>query len=632
MASQDKAAGGGKPWFIDQVAPGLWTGGADSAPAVACRLTDLTEMAAVFCRCTEECRAAVRRLERLVEVRDDLPADEAWGLAERMWQSRGEAPPYDRRAFVALIAACRREGTGSLLHAREADGRPAAIALFVHDCNTAYYVLGAEDPGGHAAGAGLVLIWRAIRLLQCETKAIDFGGPVGLFFGATQASPAAIVTPKGNGSIFYKARAADTGNMWDTWGYFHEGTYYRFCLANSGETGWDNISLATSPDGVNWRERGPVLRRRPSSIWMGTGSTWKSPAFSRNGKFMMNFSASEGALTRQTIFFAESTDLVHWTRLGDEFEFKGGGPWYEPFGRWDCIFTIPRPGGGLYGYWTAQSRDRTRHFGFGQSDDGIRWEALEAPQADCPAEGEVGAVAQMAGRYYMMYGTGGSMGMLTMVADRPGGPFLRARRNFTLLSGHTYFTRFFESPDGMLVTYHCIARDGQVYAAPFTRADVDGEGTLRLCWWRGNENMKRAAVPLVAPAPSASPVAMLGNTLDVAGGVILEGTLALPGAGTLTGLYIECEEGQAVAIVLSSDGTVQVGPIGPDATGFMPDKKANRDVAFGRSVAFRLLLEHSLLQFYLHDVLMESYSLPASATGRIGLLGEAAAQLAWAAK
>ena len=33
--------------------------------------------------------------------------------------------------------------------------------------------------------------------------------------------------------------------------------------------------------------------------------------------------------------------------------------------------------------------------------------------------------------------------MLTLAADRPEGPFLAVPRNRTLLSGHTYFTRFF---------------------------------------------------------------------------------------------------------------------------------------------------------------------------------------------
>ena len=433
--------------------------------------------------------------------------------------------------------------------------------------------------------------------------------------------------------IFYKARDRETGNMWDTWAFFHGGTYHLFCLANSGDQGWDNISTATSPDGVHWTERGPILRRRPTSIWMGTGSTWKSPRFDQDGRFLMNFSAAEGIGTRrQTIFFAESTDLVSWTRLGDEYEFTQDERWYEREGRWDCIFTIPRAGGGLYGYLTATPKGPGR-FGFAQSDDGVRWEALPPPEADVVGNGEVGAVAHMAGRYYMMYGTGGSYVMLTLVAERPEGPFLPARRNYSLLSGHTYFTRFFESPDGMLISHHCMARDGEVYAAPFTRAVVDEEGTLRMCWWPGNENMKRSTVPLAAPEPSASPVLMLKNAFDAAGGVILEGTLALPAAGSasLTGLYIECGNGEAVAIAVSPDGSVQVGPIRPDGTDFRPDKKADREFAFGRQVRFRLLLEHSLLQFYLGDILMEGYSLPASATGHIGLLGNVTLLRAWRA-
>ena len=84
---------------------------------------------------------------------------------------------------------------------------------------------------------------------------------------------------------------------------------------------------------------------------MGTGSTWKSPDFETDGKFLMNFSEHKGL--RQTIFFAESTDLVHWTRLPNQYEFKQDTRWYQPDGRWDCIWRIPRPGAGLYGYWTA---------------------------------------------------------------------------------------------------------------------------------------------------------------------------------------------------------------------------------------------------------------------------------------
>lgn len=71
----------------------------------------------------------------------------------------------------------------------------------------------------------------------------------------------------------------------------------------------------------------------------------------------MNFSEWKGL--RQTIFFAASDDLVHWDRLGSEYEFVPDERWYEDRGRWDCIWTIPRPDGGLYGYWTASPKPET---------------------------------------------------------------------------------------------------------------------------------------------------------------------------------------------------------------------------------------------------------------------------------
>ena len=185
-------------------------------------------------------------------------------------------------------------------------------------------------------------------------------------------------------SLFYKAQDEETGNMWDVWLYHHEGTYYLYYLANAGvRVGrgqpWNNISLAISPDGVHWTEQGPILKKSKGATWMGTGSTWKSSTFEKDGKFYMNFSEEIGE--RQNIYFAESTDLRNWTRLkGKEYQFVQDERWYKKNGRWDCIWTIAKPGGGLYGYWTASPLSKDRKFGFGESEDGLHWKALEPPK------------------------------------------------------------------------------------------------------------------------------------------------------------------------------------------------------------------------------------------------------------
>jgi len=54
--------------------------------------------------------------------------------------------------------------------------------------------------------------------------------------------------------MFYKATRPDTGNMWDVWLYHHDGTYYLFSLCKTAQNGWDNFSVARSPDGVHWSD------------------------------------------------------------------------------------------------------------------------------------------------------------------------------------------------------------------------------------------------------------------------------------------------------------------------------------------------------------------------------------------
>jgi hypothetical protein len=37
--------------------------------------------------------------------------------------------------------------------------------------------------------------------------------------------------------MFYKAKAEETGNMWDTWLYMYDGTYYLLAARTTGRIG-----------------------------------------------------------------------------------------------------------------------------------------------------------------------------------------------------------------------------------------------------------------------------------------------------------------------------------------------------------------------------------------------------------
>ena len=162
----------------------------------------------------------------------------------------------------------------------------------------------------------------------------------------------------------------------------------------------------------------------------------------------------------------------------------------------------------------------------------------------------------------------------------------RPRRTFGCWPGHTYFARFFPSPDGLLVNHHSIARNGVVYFAPLKATRVDEQGTLRLAWWTGNEKLKHEPVTGPSQPPRGAVRRVPGAVeakFDTARGVVLEGTLTLPAGPDAKphGLYIECGPDQGVAILVAATGATEIGPMRADGTGFACEKQIDRQWSFG---------------------------------------------------
>lgn len=454
-------------------------------------------------------------------------------------------------------------------------------------------------------------------------------------------------TARRDSALFYRPTS---GTLWDTWIYYHSGTFFMYYLsAPSAEKAWDSVAMATSEDGVHWKERGRVIEAASDVAWMGDGETWSVTDALGKETFIMAFSEWRGPDKggRQTLFFAESRDLLKWTRLDSQFEFRQDERWYEPNGRWDGLWTLPRPGGGRYGYWTATPKGRAG-FGFGESLDGLTWKALPPPQTPGLAYSpEIGAIHEWRGKYYIMSGVDGwgasgddgLFGMVTLVSDSPLGPFEPATKNRRLLIGNNaYFSRFVNTPEGVLVNYHSWElKQGQlvgedfsnVYLAPLKRADWDAEGTLRLAWWPGCDTCKTR--PLSVNLDHAAPrskVVFLTTPFDHRRPHILEGVLILPEASVeiSAGMYFESGDPNApgTAFIVRPRGIVDYGSMHPDGTRFDKKGSVDRDLQPGPTMRFRLVRKGRITEFYLDDFLMPCYCLPELGSGRLALLGDAA--------
>src|SRR5665213_2446293 len=212
-------------------------------------------------------------------------------------------------------------------------------------------------------------------------------------------------------SLFFSPK---TEKMWDTWMYYQNKTFYLYYLImGESVTETNGIGLAISKDGVSWEDKGRILSKSDSATSLGSGSVWKSPISKGKGKYILNFSElydrTSYGKDQQYIFFASSDDLVNWTKLKKRFapdsnfyRMNEGGD-----SRWDCIYSISKPAGGFYGYWTANPEAFSPRFGFGETNNGIDWKALPPPVINWGnkskmASIEVGAVEKINGKYYMM--------------------------------------------------------------------------------------------------------------------------------------------------------------------------------------------------------------------------------------
>ena len=163
------------------------------------------------------------------------------------------------------------------------------------------------------------------------------------------------------------------GRLKDLWVLWHEGAFYLFSMYSTdpagGKENYRNMWMAKSEDGVHWHDIGPVILNAPFKIW--------AMAVHKAGdKFIMNH-GSYGKLgdfhsPHPCLRFWESTDLINWSYMGEDYDLWPDESIYPHGSPLDCMDVVPvvdEDGPKYYGYATGPA-------GFLVSEDAVNWKFL----------------------------------------------------------------------------------------------------------------------------------------------------------------------------------------------------------------------------------------------------------------
>ena len=460
------------------------------------------------------------------------------------------------------------------------------------------------------------------------------------------------------------------GAMWDPSVLWHDGRYHAFMMYNrDGDNGLDaqHCLLATSEDGVHWKDEAVVLQEREHEKgW----NFFKCFVGKCGERFIMDHGVRRGS-AQDMLRFYESTDLKNWSYL---FNSTPDPRWYGVEGqnhRWDHMYILPKdddnPAAGYWGYPVSVPKpgDPTG-VGMMESADGREWTVLPPAPSEWP-EGipardhfEYGGCERIGGRYYLIGGSGGNMGytgygMYTLVADDPRGPFrpdVAAHRLCGNSEAHvSWLAAWCRGKEELLISNYAsmVPQDPSPWMLPLRKPIVDSDGHLRLAWWKGNEALKGKRLALGEQTvrltntgnPGSYDTRFLGGTFDPAEGVVIEGSIRAKsnaGCGTdsedqpVAGFLLDMADNRCMAIMLGIGDperrTARIGELqtGPDGImTFKPMDITARNCATvnglddGKSHSFRLLSRLGMFELYVDDLLMQTFIYEAG-PGKVGFV------------
>lgn len=158
-------------------------------------LNDLSDLNSIWSEFSEQARRNIRKAQAKVTIKTDMDIERFLDLNEKTFLRQGIKLPYSRELVKRIDQASLNQNTRQIFYAEDSAGRIHAAIYILWDEQSAYYMMGGEDPELRNSEASSFLLWQAIQFASKVTKKFDFEGsmiqPIERFFrgfGAQQVA------------------------------------------------------------------------------------------------------------------------------------------------------------------------------------------------------------------------------------------------------------------------------------------------------------------------------------------------------------------------------------------------------------------------------------------------------------
>jgi len=121
-------------------------------------------------------RKNIRKAEKLVEVREDLPAEDFYANHSMTLRKQGDSISYSYELFKKIYDATYGNHAGKVWYAIDDQQNIHAAVFIIFDSKSAYYLISSIDPEYRKSGAVALLLREAIAYVSQHTKRFDFEG------------------------------------------------------------------------------------------------------------------------------------------------------------------------------------------------------------------------------------------------------------------------------------------------------------------------------------------------------------------------------------------------------------------------------------------------------------------------